>query len=80
MSTKGVKSAKSAKIASKGSKNNPAHRRKSDANAKKYNGKDVKPSRYIDDDSKVEYMCAVFKDTNAIVLDAYGNPAKWSDL
>ncbi|WCR58812.1 MAG: hypothetical protein PG978_000226 [Wolbachia endosymbiont of Ctenocephalides felis wCfeF] len=56
------------------SKNNPTQRQK--AKQKMYKDKPVKPVRYIDRDSRMNYMSAEYGD-GSLVQDESGNPIKW---
>ncbi|MGL9681456.1 MAG: hypothetical protein ACR5K2_00270 [Wolbachia sp.] len=56
------------------SKNNPTHRQK--AKQKMYKDKSIKPVRYIDRDSCMNYMSAEYVD-GSLVQDESGNPIKW---
>ncbi|NUY39906.1 hypothetical protein GO684_04765 [Wolbachia endosymbiont of Litomosoides brasiliensis] len=57
------------------SKNNPTYRKK--AEQKMYKDKPVKPVRYIDRDSRVNYMSAQYDNGNLVKDEVSGNPIKW---
>ncbi|WP_353270123.1 hypothetical protein [Wolbachia endosymbiont (group A) of Myopa testacea] len=57
------------------SKNNPTQRKK--AEQKMYKDKLVKPVRYIDRDSRMNYMSAQYDNGNLVEDEVSGNPIKW---
>ncbi|MFV9839089.1 MAG: hypothetical protein AB8U44_03635 [Aaplasma endosymbiont of Hyalomma asiaticum] len=70
--------AKGGKVAKTASKNNPLQRRKGGA-AKMYNGKAIKPVRYIDRENGKIFMAAQFDD-ESMVLGSSGVPIEWSSI
>ncbi len=60
------------------SKNNPTQRKK--AEQKIYKDKPVKPVRYIDRDSRVNYMSAQYDDGNLVEDEISGSPIKWEAI
>ncbi|CCF77908.1 hypothetical protein wOo_00330 [Wolbachia endosymbiont of Onchocerca ochengi] len=60
------------------SKNNPTQRKK--AEQKMYKDKPVKPVRYIDRDSRVNYMSAQYDDGNLVEDEISGSPIKWEAI
>ncbi|MEH0831713.1 hypothetical protein [Anaplasma bovis] len=70
--------AKGGKVAKTASKNNPLQRKKGSA-AKMYNGKAIKPVRYIDRDRGQVFMAAQFDD-ESLVRGANGLPLEWSSI
>ncbi|MDF0607758.1 hypothetical protein HSX44_02530 [Wolbachia endosymbiont of Onchocerca gibsoni] len=60
------------------SKNNPTQRKK--AEQKMYKDKPVKPVRYIDRDSRVNYMSAQYDDGNLVEDEISGSPIKWESI
>ncbi|BET35850.1 MULTISPECIES: hypothetical protein [Wolbachia] len=57
------------------SKNNPTQRKK--AEQKMYKDKPVKPVRYIDRDSRMNYMSAQYDNGNLVEDEVSCNPIKW---
>lgn len=57
------------------SKNNPTQRKK--AEQKVYNGKPVKPVKYVDRDLRMSYMSAEYENGNLVEDEITGNPIKW---
>ncbi|MBV0899167.1 MAG: hypothetical protein KTV77_00055 [Wolbachia endosymbiont of Fragariocoptes setiger] len=57
------------------SKNNPTQRKK--AEQKVYNGKPVKPVKYVDRDLRMSYMSAEYENGNLAADEITGNPIKW---
>ncbi|MDR0773084.1 MAG: hypothetical protein LBE46_01980 [Wolbachia pipientis] len=57
------------------SKNNPTQRKKTEQ--KMYKDKPVKPVRYIDRDSRMNYMSAQYDNGNLVEDKVSGNPIKW---
>ncbi|AAW70965.1 hypothetical protein EJB10_04235 [Wolbachia endosymbiont of Brugia malayi] len=57
------------------SKNNPTQRKK--AEQKMYKNKPVKPVRYIDRDSRMNYISAQYDNGNLVEDEVSGNPIKW---
>lgn len=57
------------------SKNNPTQRKK--AEQKFYKDKPVKPSRYIDRDSRMNYMSAEYENGSLVKDEVSGHPIKW---
>ncbi|WP_341808443.1 hypothetical protein [Wolbachia endosymbiont (group E) of Neria commutata] len=57
------------------SKNNPTQRKK--AEQRMYNNKPVKPVRYIDRDSRMNYMSAQYDDGSLVEDETSGDPIKW---
>lgn len=57
------------------SKNNPTQRKK--AEQKVYNGKPVKPVKYVDRDLRMSYMSAEYENGNLVADEITGNPIKW---
>lgn len=70
--------AKGGKVAKTASKNNPLQRRKGGI-AKTFNGKNVKPVRYIDREKGQVFMAAQFDD-ESLVTGANGLPLDWSSI
>ncbi|WP_339047103.1 hypothetical protein [Candidatus Mesenet endosymbiont of Phosphuga atrata] len=70
--------AKGGKVAKTASKNNPAQRKKGIVQ-KLYDGKSVRPVKYIDRTVGAEYMAAQYNN-GSIVEDKSGNPLKWSNI
>ncbi|MDD9331884.1 MAG: hypothetical protein PV340_04665 [Wolbachia sp.] len=57
------------------SKNNPTQRKK--AEQKMHKGRPVKPVRYIDRDSRMNYMSAQYDSGDLVEDEKSGNPIKW---
>ncbi|AHX04834.1 hypothetical protein [Ehrlichia japonica] len=72
MAKKGVKVAKTA------SKNNPLQRKKGTAQ-KMYNGKTVKPVKYINRELGKIFMAGQY-DNGDLVQDNNGNPIEWASM
>ncbi|MGN7661723.1 MAG: hypothetical protein ACTJLK_03815 [Anaplasma sp.] len=70
--------AKGGKVAKTASKNNPTQRKKGGA-AKLYEGRAVKPVKYMDRDRGHVFMAAQFED-GALVMGSDGVPVQWSGL
>ncbi|MFL3876893.1 hypothetical protein [Wolbachia endosymbiont of Trichogramma kaykai] len=60
------------------SKNNPTQRKK--AEQKMYKDKPVKPVRYIDRDSRMNYMSAQYENGNLVEDEISCTPIKWEAL
>lgn len=60
------------------SKNNPTQRKK--AEQRMYKDKPVKPVRYIDRDSRMNYMSAQDDDGNLVEDETTGDPIKWEAI
>ncbi|EOA62218.1 hypothetical protein CRT38_03092 [Anaplasma phagocytophilum str. CRT38] len=70
--------AKGGKVAKTASKNNPLQRKKG-ITAKLYNGKQVKPVKYVNRDKGQVFMAAQFDD-ESLVKGANGVPLEWSSI
>ena len=69
---------KGAKVAKTASKNNPLQRKKGMAQ-KVYNGKPIKPVKYIDRELGQIFMACQY-DNGDLVQDNSGNPIEWASI
>lgn len=60
------------------SKNNPNQRKK--AEQRMYKDKPVTPARYIDRDSRQNYMSAQYDNGNLVEDETTGDPIKWEAI
>ncbi|QKX02126.1 hypothetical protein [Wolbachia endosymbiont of Dirofilaria (Dirofilaria) immitis] len=60
------------------SKNNPTQRKR--AEQKMYKNKPIKPVRYIDRDSRVNYMSAQYDNGNLVEDEIGGHPIRWEAI
>ncbi|ABD45284.1 hypothetical protein ECHHL_0543 [Ehrlichia chaffeensis str. Heartland] len=69
---------KGAKVAKTASKNNPLQRKKGTAQ-KMYNGKSVKPVKYINREAGKIFIAGQY-DNGDLVQDTTGNPIEWASI